>query len=113
MESDAQPGELYDFLYRDSSRINSYYAQMFGGLLSSLEQGVSKRSSVDSTVKANVAVVSGDVKSTRENQESDKRSVVPHDLTTTDVLSALVERNLISYNIPDAQHGSLIWRKAH
>ena len=37
MEQDAQTDVLYDFLYRDSSRITSYYAQIFGGHLTTVQ----------------------------------------------------------------------------
>jgi len=38
VEAEEQTGALYDFLYRDSNRIASYYAQLFGGRLSSFEE---------------------------------------------------------------------------
>ena len=47
MEQDEQAVELYDFLYKDAGRIASYYAQIFSGRLSSLEETDSERDSKD------------------------------------------------------------------
>lgn len=47
MERDAQTDVLYDFLYRDSSRITSYYAQIFGGHLTTVQDTESERDSKD------------------------------------------------------------------
>ena len=38
MEQEEEVVTLYDFLYRDLSRIASYYAQIFHGRLSGLEE---------------------------------------------------------------------------
>ncbi|MFN2456405.1 MAG: hypothetical protein ABR577_19595, partial [Pyrinomonadaceae bacterium] len=68
MESEEQTGALYDFLYRDSNRIASYYAQVFGGRLSSVEEIDTTRDIIDTTGHATVGVVGGDLKSSKENQ---------------------------------------------
>jgi hypothetical protein len=59
---------LYDFIYRDSGRIASYYAQIFGGRLSSLEETDSEREVEDKSARLSAAVASGDLKHTREIQ---------------------------------------------
>ena len=102
---------LYDFLYRDSGRITSYYAQIFGGILSSLEENASERSAVEKGAEANAAVAKGGVKHTGETVTSSKRLLNPHDVITIDVLSHLVDKGKIGGAIEDAEHGSLVLTK--
>ena len=64
---------MYDFLYRDAGRMASYYAQIFSGRLSSLEQTDSERTSEDKGAKLNIQVASGDLKQTHETARTAKR----------------------------------------
>ncbi len=104
--SDSVP--LYDFLYRDSGRMASYYAQIFSGRLSSLEQTDSERTSEDKGAKLNIHVASGDLKQTRETSRSAKRTIDPHDVITTEVLAFLQDNNHIEPSAVDAAHGRLV-----
>lgn len=108
MEQDAQTDVLYDFLYRDSSRITSYYAQIFGGHLTNLQETDSERDTQDKSGKLNLQLVSGDLKSGKENQRSQTRVISPHDVITTDVLSQLRSDNRFDDDVINAPHGSLI-----
>jgi hypothetical protein len=108
MEQIEQPAALYDFLYRDSNRIASYYSQIFHGHLSSMEKNVSERRNVDVSGKLDFHVVSGDRKITTETLEGDKRIFDPHDLIATDVLSFLVTNDHALDDITNAPHGSLV-----
>lgn len=108
MEPDEQVVALYDFLYRDSGRIASYYSQIFSGRLTSLEEISSDRESVDKAGKLNLQLVAGDLKNTQETQASSKRVIDPHDVITTDVLSFLQSNELINTDIDGAPHGSLV-----
>lgn len=87
MEQIEQLDALYDFLYRDSNRIASYYSQIFRGHLSSMEKSTSERRNTDIGGKVDLHVVSADRKITNETLEGDKRVFDPHDLIATDVLS--------------------------
>lgn len=107
MESEERMGALYDFLYRDSNRIASYYAQLFGGRLSSFEEIDTTRDTIDTTGHATVGVVGGDLKSSKENQVSNKNILDPHDVITADVLSSLRGQSRIQTDIESAPHGSL------
>ncbi len=102
------PLPLYDFLYRDAGRMASYYAQLFSGRLSSLEQTDSERTSEDKGAKVNIQVASGDLKQTRETARTAKRTIDPHDVITTEVLAFLQENNHIEPSVVDAAHGNLI-----
>lgn len=108
MEQIEQQGELYDFLYKDANRIASYYAQIFNGRLSSLEKMATERKSVDVGGKLDLHLVSGDRKSTEEVSDSDKRTIDPHDLIVTDVLSYLVANGHALEDVAEAPHGSLV-----
>lgn len=108
MEQDGQPAALYDFLYRGSSRIASYYAQIFSGHLTALEDTESERDVKDKGAKLDFQLASGDVKSSAENSRSQKRVIDPHDLRTTDVLSTLRDEGRFNDNVLVAPHGSLI-----
>jgi hypothetical protein len=108
MEPEETQAELYDFLYRDAGRLASYYAQLFSGRLTSLEETDTIRDAADKGGKLSLHVISGDVKSTQENTQSQKRIIDPHDLITTDVLVNLVEGGRISRDLPGAKHGSLV-----
>jgi hypothetical protein len=108
VEPEKQPAGLYDFLYRDSNRITSYYAQIFGGQLSSIETTAVERSSLEGGFKANAHVISGDRRTTSQTEIGDKRIVDPHDIITTDVLSYLQEGGRLNSDLAGAAHGSLI-----
>jgi hypothetical protein len=102
---------LYDYLYRDSNRIASYYAQIFKGKLSSVEETNSRRESRDSMARASVKLVSGDLKSLVENQNTVKEVFDPHDLTTSDVLSFFAENAWLDEDLAAAPHGGLVISK--
>ena len=99
---------LYDFLYRDSGRIASFYAQLFSGKLTQLEEVDAERSGAERTGGVNLQIASGNLKSLSETQNTSKRIIDPHDLITTDVLSSLSEQGRIDHDISAAGHGSLV-----
>lgn len=108
MEPDEPPAALYDFLYRDAGRLASYYAQIFSGRLSSLEQTDTDRTSEDKGAKLDIHIASGDLKHTREAARSSRRVIDPHDVLTTDVLSYLQDSGHLARGIVDAAHGELV-----
>ena len=108
MEQIEQPDVLYDFLYRDSNRIASYYSQIFRGHLSSMEKSVSERRNTNVIGKVDLHVVSADRKVTSETLEGDKRVFGPHDLIATDVLSFLVSNDHVLDDVVNAPHSSLV-----
>ncbi len=107
MAQDEHPAELYDFLYRDTNRLASYYAQIFRGKLSILEESDSEKHSTDKDIKGNLQVVSGGVKLGDESQVSAKRVYDPHDIITTDVLSYLTENNYVYRNYEECPNGGI------
>lgn len=108
MEPDEPPAALYDFLYQDAGRMASYYAQIFSGRLSSLEQTDTDRTSEDKGAKLDIHIASGDLKHTSETTRSSKRVVDPHDIVTTDVLAYLQNSGHIEPGVQEAAHGDLV-----
>jgi hypothetical protein len=103
---DVPTAEYYDFLYRDSSRIASYYAQLFGSHLTSVEESDSNKLSSEKGLTGSLHVVGGAAKTGKETQSGTKRVSSPHDVATTDVLSALTAGDRIK-NFATAPHGAL------
>jgi len=102
---------LYDFLYRDSSRIGSYYAQIFSGRLSSIERAESAKESSDKEGKLTAGFASAEAKITKEAQSGLKHIFDPHDLIASDVLAILTRDKRIDRDPAGAAHGSLILAK--
>jgi hypothetical protein len=105
---DEQTGALYDFLYRDTNRLASYYAQIFSGRLSQLEETDSDKDVKGHGAKLSAYIAQGDVTTSSEVQTSTKRTIDPHDLITTDVLFSLISDGKINNDIKSASHGSLV-----
>lgn len=108
MEPEELPDALYDFLYRDSGRITSYYAQFFGGHLTGLEQQDSEKHIHNKQTKLDAGFISHQETTAPENQKTDKRIIDPHDLIATDVLSHFSEQNFLHTDIEAAPHGALV-----
>lgn len=108
MEPKEPAAALYDFLYRDTGRITSYYAQIFGGHLTALEEVDGRRDNVTTGAKGSIGVVGADATQVKEVSVSARRLVQPHDVTTVDVLSRLVERATQGAEAAEARHGELI-----
>ncbi|BDI28022.1 hypothetical protein CCAX7_000730 [Capsulimonas corticalis] len=111
MELEEPAVALYDYLYKDSARISSYYAQLFSGRLSSLEETDTDSSGVDRGAKLDAHLVGGDIKHTSSRQKTSKRIVDPHDLITTEVLSYFTENDVIAESILEGTHGQLVITK--
>lgn len=99
---------LYDFIYRDVNRINSYYAQLFSGRLVSRER-------LDTNIESNekgggfsAYIAKGDLKNSKQIQSSAKELIDPHDLATTDTLAQLLSSGLVSKDVENAVQGSLV-----
>ena len=88
MTPDARPVELYDFLYRDASRLASYYAQLFGGRLNLTEESEGTQKASDYSTEGSVGVAKVGAKTTKTDNASLKKIVDPHDIIVLDVLTA-------------------------
>jgi hypothetical protein len=109
----APPVGLYDFLYRDSNRLTSYYAQIFEGRLASIEELEQNTESSQKKGGASIQVVSGEYQKTNQDQVSSKRTFDPHDMSVTDVLSHLTDGQFIHTDYASAPNSSLILAKGN
>jgi hypothetical protein len=100
--------ELYDFLYRDSNRLSSYYSQIFRGKLASLEQTDSSKQTTKKKGKGDAKVASVELGKDDEIQKSQKRIIDPHDTITTDVLSYIINGDFVSNDVQGTPNGALI-----
>ncbi|MBV9864849.1 MAG: hypothetical protein JO316_05835 [Abitibacteriaceae bacterium] len=108
MEPDRLTVNLFDFLYRDSSRISSYSAQMFGGLLASSSRGGTTSHTEDRSTKLGAAVASHEQKTSDQAQESESRVFDPHDAAIMDVFNVIVGSNSVHFDLLNAPHGSIV-----
>jgi hypothetical protein len=108
MESEEPPVELFDFIYRDTSRFNSYYAQLFSGRLASIERTDSDRSSEEKSAKLNPQLATGHSQSNTETLVATKSTIDPHDVIAIEVVARLKVDNRFSSDIQSAENGSLI-----
>lgn len=102
---------LYDFIYRDSNRLNSYYAQIFSGRLVSLEKIDINTESKEKGGGISAYIAKGDMKNSQQTQSSSKEFIDPHDLAITDILTKLLGEGLTSRDIQNTSHGSLALTK--
>ena len=98
---------LYDFLYKDVTKISSFYAQLFKGNLLQIERTYSEKSSDSKSLKADIKLIGGEKKSIEELIEIKKETVAPHDMATTDVLAYFVENDYIK-DFETASNGDLV-----
>jgi hypothetical protein len=108
MDQGERTGELYDFLYRDSNRIGSYYAQVFGGLLSTFETTRGQNKTTAKTVKGSAYVLSGEGTSSQQTQSGSKQTLNPHDIVAADVLASLMSTQRVNHDVTKAPNGSLV-----
>ena len=82
---DERPVELFDFLYRDPIRIPSYYAQIFGGRLSTVEINTSTKTTSDKVGRAGVGLIGGEFKQSDDKSDSRKEVIDAADLLAAEV----------------------------
>ncbi len=100
---------LYDFLYRDSNRLASYSAQIWGGVTQSVETtGSSRRADDKRTQIGTPAIAIHEEKLSKETGETKKETAFPHDVVSSDILSHLLQSGRVVREVANAPHGSLV-----
>jgi hypothetical protein len=100
---------LYDFLYRDPVRIPSFYAQLFGGRLSTVELTTAAREATERAGKVSAMnVLSGEAKGIEDRTTGRKEVIDATDLLAGDVLSALVGKGTVREDFVEAPSNALI-----
>lgn len=107
-EQEEQAGALYDYIYRDTNRLNSYYAQLLGGRLATSEQTLTAQESEEKAYKGNFKVAEVDTRTSKQNLESTKSILDPHDLAVNDVLNTLLESGYLDGDLVNAPDGKLV-----
>lgn len=103
---------LYDFLFIDTARIYSLYAQLFDGLHEATDKIAN-----EVTTKHTAAQLGGDpigklgYERKKDLEEGISTRLVPHDLLLRDVLIGLKERNFICEDPLSAKSGNIIHLK--
>jgi hypothetical protein len=97
--------ELYDFLYKDNSRIASYYAQAYSGNPTSLEQSKTFTETSEQGGEVDIQIASGDKRYSEETEEAFRSTIDPHDMRTTTILTRL--SGLSELDHKKAAHGGL------
>lgn len=97
---------VYDFLYRDPSRIASYYAQLFEGLLKGVETSGQGRKVRETTIKSDVKIAAGEYKRIHDAITSRKEILDPHDTIVIDLITKLLGR--IALDPVTAPAGALV-----
>lgn len=97
---------LYDFIYKNESLINSYYAQLFDGLLKETEHTSRNSSSESESFTAGPRVLAqGKMEGKRELGEESKSKSIPHDIL---VIDTLVRLNEYSKPVDEARNSELM-----
>lgn len=107
-KDDEHPDELYDFLYRDTSRLDSYYAQIFQGKLASIDELEGTADSTKNKYKSNIGIAAVEHETTGDDTFQSVRKLDPHDMNAADVLAHLQESNFINSDINDAANGEMV-----
>lgn len=97
---------LIDFLYKDINLINSFYSQLFGGDLTTVQKSEISIDETNSSLGGSAAgFVKADVSSKRSNNQNIIQSINPYDYK---VIELLQEFNLQKTCLEDAKNGSII-----
>ncbi len=101
---------LYDFLYRDAARLTSYFAQVYGGRLSSKETVDSSREGRERTGRLGAPLVTlgGDAKAMEEQTRSTRETFDPHDLSITNLLTLLLDERYTYTSVNDTPPGQIL-----
>jgi len=103
---------LIDFLYKDLSRIESLFAQLFHGSLKEIAATESFGTSSSNTFKAGLHAVEGSKTSEKQKIDTLEKRIDPHDQKILDILKYL---NLpqVSYNLPSNPIGQIFLIKGN
>jgi|GEM_PF-3935733 len=105
--------ELFNFIYKNQSLVNSLYAQIFSGLLSSQEDKIESSNQSEHKLETGLPaqVFSVGSQSYEHTEESSSRMTNPHDVILSDVLTAL--RPSMKTNVFEAKIGTLVHLKGN
>lgn len=100
--------ELIDFIYRDSNRIDSYSAQLLGGLLTGKEKHSTEKTGHDKSTSINAAVVQHGEEVASGTERGARDLFTPHDTVAIDVMNTLFSNDFVAKDPVNAPHGSVV-----
>lgn len=113
-EEENKESKIIDFLYKDSSLINSFYSQIFGGDIVAVEKSILDGQESNDTLSGTMAVVKGESTSKEISQRKQIQNINPYDYKIIKLLDklSLEENNLTSSNLYSivSVKGSLYFR---
>ncbi|MCE9562890.1 MAG: hypothetical protein K8U57_12670 [Planctomycetes bacterium] len=105
----AEQTDVYDFLYRDPSRVASYYAQLHGGQVLTTEIGGQSREATENLIGGSLTLAKGERKKTKDYTTTRKEQLAPHDTATVDMIGTLKAKGKFWDKHPkNAPNGSLV-----
>ena len=114
MEQKEQKALLSDFLYIDRERIASFYAQIFGGDLLSIEKEISDIQKKGSGISGGIPqIVDAKAESINQVEEAKKEIINPHDVKVRDVITKFLELAETGRTPIRIYEGSLIFMDNH
>jgi len=114
MEQEKLKVLLSDFLYVDRERIASFYSQIFGGDLLSVEKEVSDIQEKVSGITGGIPhIASARAESTGQSKESKKEVIDPYDVKVRDVIAKFLELVKTKETPVRVYEGSLIFMDSY
>lgn len=114
MEQEGQKALLSDFLYVDRERIASFYSQIFGGDLLSIEKKASDIQRKTTGISGGIPkVVNAKAESTGKLEESKKEVIDPYDVKVRDIIAKFLELAETGETPVRVYEGSLIFMDNH
>lgn len=107
-EADHDRVNLYDFIYRDRQRFDSFRAQLLDGKVNSVEVTAQSRKAAVSGGRAGVPGTYGEHTRTREAGETRKSILDPHDVGVTEVLETLRESGRVISDLAAAKSNEFV-----
>lgn len=98
----------YDLIYRDMERINSLYAQMFQGRITSIEENDTARDNTNHTARVGVPGTGVETQLLAETQSTSRKTFDPHDTITTSLLLNLSSSGRICRDWQNAPPSSIV-----
>jgi len=114
VEQKEQKALLSDFLYIDRERIASFYAQIFGGDLLSIEKEISDIQKKGSGISGGIPqIVDAKAESINQVEEAKKEIINPHDVKVRDVIAKFLELAETGKTPIRIYEGSMIFMDNH
>lgn len=102
-----EKGFLIDFLYRDMTRIESFYSQLFSGNLKEVAVIKSHTSKSTDRLEGGIPVFSGGFSSEDSQSEKLENRVDPHDQKIIDILN-LLNIPILNSSLSDTKNGQIV-----